>query len=139
MGGSIENPAGAVTLNPGGNLPAVGVVIEELLLLASAAAAAAAAAAVAARVRCGWRGAGRGGGWGGGGGEGGRMGMGVRALLAVAVGGGDGGVCGMYSDRATSSGCKSSSGAPVPITLSMACQFPFYWACSIHEPRSTFA
>ena len=55
LGGSIENPAGAVTLNPGGNLPAVGVVIEELLLLAGVvvATAAAAAAAVAARVRCG--------------------------------------------------------------------------------------
>jgi hypothetical protein len=84
----------------------------ELLLLAGVIAAAAAAAAVAARVRCGWC-------W--------RWwaGMGVRALLAVAVGAGDGGVGEMYSDRATSSGCKSSSGAPVPIALSMACQFPF--------------
>ena len=76
---------------------------------------------------------------GGGGDDGGRMKMGVRALLAVAVGGGDDGVGGVYSDRATSSGCKSSSGAPVPIALSMACQFPFSWACSIHESRSTFA
>ena len=37
MGGSVENPAGPVTLKPGRNLPAAGVVVEEgreLLLLA---------------------------------------------------------------------------------------------------------
>ena len=89
MGGSVENPAGPVTLKPGRNLPAAGVVVEEgrgLLLLACVIAAAAAAAAVAARVRCGWCWGGdrRDGGWGGG--EGGRMGMGVRALLAGGCG-----------------------------------------------------
>ena len=47
MGGSVENPAGPVTLKPGRNLPAAGVVVEEgreLLLLAGVIAAAAAAA-----------------------------------------------------------------------------------------------
>ena len=29
MGGSVENPAGPVTLKPGRNLPAAGVVVEE--------------------------------------------------------------------------------------------------------------
>jgi hypothetical protein len=99
---------------------------EPLLAGVVAAAAAAAAAAVAARVQCGWC---WGGGWGGGcgvgGGEGGRMEMGLRALFEVAVGGGDSGVGGMYSERATSSGYKSSSGAPVPIALSISYQFPF--------------
>ena len=50
---------------------------------------------------CGGRGGGRSGG------QGGRTGMGVRALLAVAVDGGVGCAGGVYSDRATSSGCKS--------------------------------
>jgi hypothetical protein len=54
LGGSVENPAGPVTLKPGRNLPAAGVVMEELLLAGVVAAAAAAAAAVAARVGCGW-------------------------------------------------------------------------------------
>ena len=73
LGGSVENPAGPVTLKPGRNLPAVGKVMEELLILAGAAPAAAAAAAVEARVRCGWCwSAGRGGGWSGNGGEGGK-------------------------------------------------------------------
>jgi hypothetical protein len=54
LGGSVENPARPVTLKPGRNLPAAGVVMEELLLAGVVAAAAAAAAAVAARVRCGW-------------------------------------------------------------------------------------
>jgi hypothetical protein len=128
---------GLLTLKPSRNLPVAGVVVTVgLLLLAGVVdTAAAAAVAVAARVRCGWC-------WGGGrcgGGGGGRMGMGARALT-VAVRGVDGGVGRVYSDRVTSRGCKSSSGALVPISLSMA-WLPVPLLLSLLHPRalSTFA
>jgi hypothetical protein len=55
LGWSVENPTGPVTLKPGRNLPAVGVVVgeeRELLLLAGVIIAAAAAAVVTWCMKC---------------------------------------------------------------------------------------